>query len=408
MNSLWKKVFDKKMLIVFFQGFSSGLPLLLTGETLKALLTDAQVDLKTIGLFSLVGLPYTFKFLWSFILDSVNIPILGLRKGWLFISQVGLMIPIFFLGGIDPINNLKMLTVLSFLVAFLSATQDIVIDAYRRELFKEDDNLLGLASSYYVTGYRMGMIVSNSGALALAQFLSWKSCYQIMASCMLVGVIVTLLIPKVEVIKTEKRTLYDTLIGPFAQFFKRKGALEVLFFILIYKLGDSLAGSMATPFYLKLGFLKIDIAAIVKGIGVVATIVGGYCGGIALIKLGMKKALFLFGIGQMLSTFVFSYLAMKGQDYSVLSFTIFFENFTAGMGTAAYSGFMASLTSTQFTATQYALLTSLMSVPRVIFSSGTGYMAESLGWVNYFLVCGLVAIPGLLLIWRFDKWEKAN
>lgn len=409
MKSFFKNLFDKKMLITFLMGFSSGVPLLLaSGDTIKAYMTDANVDLKTIGLFSAVGLPYTYKFLWAPFMDRYPLPLLGLRRGWMIFTQILLIIPIFLMGSIDPVINTWWIALLAVSITFLSASQDIVIDAYRRELFYKEDEKLGLAASYYTIGYRVAMLVTGAGAFYIAEYLSWKTCYQIMAGLMSIGIIATIFAPNIEKVHAIKHTLMESVVGPFKEYFKRRGAIEMLMFILLYKLGDNLASAMATPFYMKLGFSKPDIASIVKIAGVIATLVGGYLGGVGVLKLGTKKALVWFGLLQMVSTFVFSYLAMKGQDYGVLTFTIMFENFTGGLGTAAYAGFMASITSVQFTATQYALLTSLMAIPRVIFGSSTGYLAENLGWVNYFILCGAIAIPGLLLILRFNKWEKAD
>jgi PAT family beta-lactamase induction signal transducer AmpG len=407
MNFL-KQLFDRKMGITFLLGFSCGLPYLLTGDVLKALLSDSHIDIKTIGFFSWVGTSYTLKFLWSPFLDNVRPPFLGLRKGWLIITQAILFASIFFLGTIDPIANLSTLAALSVIVAFFSSSQDIVVDAYRRELMAgEDESKMGLATSYYVIGYRVGMLLSNVGGLYLAQYLSWQASYHIMAGLMGVGILATIFAPMARESKQAK-TFVDAIVGPFMNFFKRKGAIEILCFILLYKIGDSMASSITMPLYLELGFEKSDIANIVKGAGILATVIGGYLGGVAMLKLGTKKSLIFFGLLQILSTFVFSYLSMKGKDFPTLWGTIIFENITSGMGTAAYAGFMMSLVSLEFSATQFALLTSLMAIPMKILGGFSGILVESMGWFNYFLFCGLIGLPGLLLLLRINKWEKAN
>lgn len=406
--NFFKQLFDRKMLITFLQGFVCGLPYLLTGDVLKAMLTDANLDIKTIGFFSWIGVPYTFKFVWAPIMDTVKPPFLGLRRGWLLITQVLLLVSLFFLGTIDPLTNLSSLALLAVTVSFMSASQDIVVDAYRREAFHGEEDRLGLASSYYTIGYRIGMLIANVGGLYLAQYLSWSACYHIMAGLVGIGIIATFFAPKVEAMKNDHKTFKEAVVGPFMEFFKRKGALEILAFILLYKIGDSMASSITMPLYLNLGFEKVDVANIVKGAGIFATIIGGYLGGVAMIKLGVKRSLLVFGVFQILSTFVFSYLAMQGKDFPTLWGTIIFENITSGMGTAAYAGFMMSLVSIEFSATQYALLTSLMAIPMKILGGFSGVLVESMGWVSYFIFCGFIGIPGLLLILRFNKWEKAN
>jgi PAT family beta-lactamase induction signal transducer AmpG len=401
-------LFNRRMLIVFLQGFSSGLPLLLTGSTLQAYMKESGVDLTTIGLFSLVGLPYSFKFLWSPIMDSMTPPFLGLRKGWLLITQLLLIIPIFMIGTVDPLTNPWMIALFAFLVAFFSASQDIVIDAYRREVFYGDEKALGMASSYYVLAYRLALLFAGGGALFLADHFPWPTVFKILSGGMIIGILATFFAPEVEQIHKKKLKLREAIIEPLVDYFQRKGAFEILLFILLYKIGDTMAGAITTPFFLDLGFTKTELAVVVKSLGIWFTIAGGIIGGICILKLGIEKSLWYFGILQMLSTFVFSILALTGKNMWVLSFTILFENLTSGMGTSAYSAFMASLTNIRFTATQYALLTSLMALPRVLFGASSGFLAEQMGWAFYFAMCGLIAIPGLLFILRFKHWENAN
>lgn len=389
------------MLINFLQGFSSGVPLLLTGSTLQAMLTDNHVDLSTIGLFSLVGLPFSFKFLWAPFLDRLIPPFLGRRRGWMLITQLGLAFTIFSLGKINPSTNIQLLVLMAFLVNFFGASQDIVLDAYRREYFQDEMNQMGLAASVSSMGYRIALLMTGALALALADHISWNLVYSLMALNMCIGIVTTFFAPELPIPKGSPQSLREAVVGPFLDYFKRDGAILFLVFILLYKVGDSMASSMTTPFILSLGFTKTEIAAIAKIFGVIATVGGGFLGGVLMLRLGLKKSLFVFGIFQMLSTLVFSYLAISGKNFSILAFTILFENSTAGMGSAAFTAFMAELCDIRFTATQFALLTSLMAVPRVIISSSTGFLAEGLGWSGFFLLCGLIAIPGLFLIRKF-------
>jgi PAT family beta-lactamase induction signal transducer AmpG len=395
------KYFNKRMLINLLQGFSSGVPLLLTGSTLQALLTDNKVDLGTIGLFSLVGLPFSFKFLWAPFLDTYKLPFLGRRRGWMLVTQLSLFFSIFTIGSIDPHSNIKSLIFISFLVNFFGASQDIVLDAYRREYFKDDMQLMGLAASVSSMGYRIAVIITGAVALALADHLSWKIVYFLMSLNMLVGISTTFFCPELPLPSGTPQNLKTAVIEPFRNFFQKDHSYFFILFILLYKVGDSMAGSMTTPFILSLGFTKTEIATIVKIFGVIATVSGGFLGGYLLIRLGLKKSLFIFGIFQMLSTFVFSWLAISGKNYAVLTFTILFENSTAGMGSAAFTAFMAELCDIRFSATQFALLTSLMAIPRVLISASTGFLAQSLGWPAFFLLCGFIAIPGLLVIKKF-------
>ena len=389
------------MLVSFLMGFSCGVPLLLTLSVLQAWMKEEGVDLSVIGLFSLVGLPYTLKFFWSPVLDRFSLPLFGRRRGWLLVFQVLLIFAIAALGLSSPAQNPWLVAGAAFLVTFFSASQDIVVDAYRREDLR--DNELGLGSSLYVNGYRVGMLLAGSGGLILADHFSFQQVYLMMAASLLIGVVTTLLCREPEVAEGTPKTFREAVVQPFIEYFSRDGALLILLFILFYKIGDQMASTMTTPFYLDIGFTKTQIGAVAKLFGFWATIGGGLLGGILLLRLGIIRSLWIFGILQAVSTAGFSILAMIGPSLPGLAGVIAFENLAGGMGTAAYVAYMASITNKKFTATQYALLSSLMGVPRVLASAPTGFMAQAMGWAWFFIACTLVAVPGLVLL----RWVAA-
>lgn len=389
-------VFSGRMLVALLMGFASGLPLLLTGSVLQAWLKEGGVDLARIGLFALVGLPYTLKFLWSPLFDRYALP-LGRRRGWLALIQIAIAGALLLLSMAQPTaGHLWLVTLACLLVAFFSASQDIVVDAYRRESLPEAE--LGLGSALYVNGYRVGMLLAGGGGLILADWMSFEAMYRLMAAFMAGCVLVTLLAPEPPMPEGRPRSLREAVVLPFRDYFARDGAWLILAFILLYKLGDTMASAMTTPFYLDLGYTKTEIGAVVKLFGFWATIAGGTLGGIWILRAGMHRALWLFGFGQMISTFGFVVLAQLPPNEAALAAIVAIENLTAGMGTAAFVGFMAALTDRRFTATQYALLSSLMGVPRVLLSAPTGWLAQTMGWSGFFLLCALLAIPGLLLL----------
>ncbi len=390
-------IFSGRMLVALLMGFSSGLPLLLTGSVLQAWLSDGGVDLARIGLFALIGLPYTLKFLWSPLFDRYTPAWLGRRRGWLVLMQLMLAAALLLLSTAQPTaDHLWLVMLAGLLVSFFSASQDIVIDAYRRESMGDAE--LGLGSALYVNGYRVGMLLAGGGGLILADLLSFGAMYRLMAACMVACIAVTLLAPEPPLPEGRPRTLRDAVLLPFRDYFSRHGAWLILAFILLYKLGDTMASAMTTPFYLDLGYTKTEIGTVVKLFGFWATIAGGTLGGIWILRVGTQRALWLFGLGQMISTLGFVILAGYPLHIGALAIVVAVENLTGGMGTAAFVGFMAALTDRRFTATQYALLSSLMGVPRVLLSAPTGWMAEGLGWQGFFLFCTLIAIPGLLLL----------
>jgi len=394
------------MLVTFFLGISSGIPLLVTGSTLQAWMTDEKVNLAVIGMFSLVGLPYTVKFLWSPFLDRYIPPFLGRRRGWMLICQILLMIAIGAFYLVRPAEDPLIVAFLAALVSFFSASQDIVIDAYRRELLRDEE--LGLGSSFASNGYRIGMLISGAFALFLADRIPWNYVYLLLAASLFIGIITTFLGPNPDGQIIPPKSLREAVIEPFADYFRRRGAFEILAFILLYKVGDVMAANMTTPFILKIGFSKTDLAVVAKTFGIIAIIGGGLAGGILLLRIGLLRALWIFGILQAGSTLAFSALASVGHNYYVLVATVAFENFTSGMGASAFIAFMASLCNRKFTATQYALLSSLMGIPRVIVASPTGYLAEWFGWVHFFIFCTLSAIPGLIFLFRYKTWQEGS
>ena len=395
--SILTLIFSGRMFVTLLMGFACGLPLLLTGSVLQAWMKDEGVDLGTIGLFALVGIPYTLKFFWAPLLDRYTPTLLGRRRSWLLIAQVGLIAGLVTLAFSQPALAPVTVALAAVLVTFFSASQDIAADAYRREALADEE--LGLGASLYVNGYRIGMLVASGGGLILADFIPFRAVYLSMSGIMLIGVVTTLLAPEPEMPEGAPRTLREAVIQPFLEYFRRRDALLLLLFILLYKVGDTMASHMSTPFYLDLGFSKTEIGAVVKLFGFWATIAGGLLGGIMILRLGIYRSLWWFGVLQGVSTAGFALLAQVGYSLPALAAVIAFENLSGGMGTAAYVAFMASLTNKKFTATQYALLSSFMGIPRVLVAAPTGYLAEFLGWFSFFVGCALVALPGLALLW---------
>ncbi len=398
-----KIIFSKRLISILFFGISSGLPLLLIGSTLKAWMKELNVDLGTIGIFAIVGLPYTIKFLWAPVLDRFKLPFLDRRRGWIFISQIILSVLFLLLSFCRPDLNPISVGVVTFLIAFFSATQDIAIDAYRREILPDIE--LGLGSSFAVNGYRIGMLIAGSGAFLLADRFGWRNTYILMSTIMFLCVIITFLAPFVETPSGSPKTMKEAVINPFIDYFSFKHAIEILAFILLFKMGDQIASDMLSPFYLSIGFNKTQMG-IVSFWGFFATLLGMFIGGIIMLKIGITRSLWFFGILQMVSTAFFSLLAHVGPNFFLYAGVVAFENLSSGMGTSTYVAFMASLCNKNFTATQYALLSSLMGVPRVFLGTTSGFLAKLLGWKMYFIFCTLLAIPGLLLLLRAPKWKR--
>ena len=400
---MFKVIFSRRMFVSFLMGFACGLPLLLTSTLLQAWMKKAGIDLTMIGLISLVGLPYTLKFLWAPFLDRFTISSMGRRRGWLLLAQIALVFSIAGLGFIKPAQYPVIMILAALLVTFSSASQDIVVDAYRREDLADEE--LGLCSSFYINGYRIGMLLASGGGLILADYLSFKTAYMIMAACMLPAIVTTLLTPEPSIAAGTPKTMREAIVEPLSEYFSRENAVLILAFILLYKIGDTMASAITTPFYLDLGFSMKEIGAIVKVFGLGATIAGSLIGGMLMLRLGINRSLWIFGFLQGISVAGFAVLARIGYSLPALSGVIVFENLTGGMGTAAYTAFMGSITNKKFTATQYALLSSLMGVPRVLASAPTGFLAKHMGWENFFIFCVFIAIPGMLLLLKFAPWN---
>lgn len=397
---------NRRVLAVLFLGFSSGLPLALSGGTLQAWLTVEGVDIKTIGLFTLVGLPYTLKFLWSPLLDRFVVPLFGRRRGWVFVFQLVLFASIFAMSLISPVKTPWILALFAFGLAFASSSQDIVVDAYRTEVLREKERGLGAAVS--VTGYRVAMLVSGALALILSEILGWRLTYMIMAGLMLVGMLATWLGPEPEDPGTPPKTLKEAIGGPLIEFFSRQGAWMMLALIILYKLGDAFAGSLTTSFLIRgVGFSVGEVGAINKGMGLAATIIGALFGGALMARLRLFRSLLLFGILQAVSNLSFMVLALMGKSYAMMVFTIAFENLAGGMGTAAFVAFLMALCNHNFTATQFALLSALASLGRVYVGPVSGILVNDFGWLIFFLITFLAAIPGLILLWKMRNRIQA-
>jgi PAT family beta-lactamase induction signal transducer AmpG len=397
-----------RVLLVFVLGFASGLPLLLTFSTLTFRLAETGIDKGSIGLFALVGLAYGWKFLWSPLMDRFRAPLLGglgRRRGWLLLVQLGLMAGILALGAAPPETALALTAALAVLVAFLSASQDIVIDAWRVELL--DQRQQGAGSAMLVAGYRIAMLLAGAGTLVIAELAGWFWAYAAMAACMLPALLATLIGPEVAAPVARDAgeplvaRLRRSIVEPLGEFFGRNGAgaaLAILLFIMLYKLGDALLGAMTNPFYVELGFTKTEVASIVKVHGLLATLAGGFLGGVIVNRYGVLPALWVCGIVQMLSNLVFVAQAIVGHDLLMLAATIAIENLAGGMGTAAFVAYLSSLCDIRYTATQYALLSSVMAQARTTLSASAGFLAEATGWIGFFLITTAAAVPALLLL----------
>ncbi|NOT83252.1 MAG: AmpG family muropeptide MFS transporter [Methylococcaceae bacterium] len=398
-------LFNKRMLICIFTGFSSGLPLYILISLVPAWLRSEGVDLKAIGLFALIQLPFTWKFLWAPFFDRYTPP-LGRRRGWLIMSQLALLMIIPVFGLLHPKLDLWTIATLAGIVAFFSASQDIVLDAYRRELLH--DNELGLGSAVHVNAYKIAGLIPGSLSLILADYLPWNSVFVITALFMLPGILMTLLVTEPELKQGAPKTLKEAVVEPFHEFISRNGwqsALWILAFIFFYKLGDSMATALATPFYLDLGFSKTEIGLIAKNAGLWPSVIGGLLGGLWMIKLGVNRALWLFGAVQMLAILGFAWLAVVGHSLPWLALVIGVEALGVGLGTAAFVAFIAQTTHPLYTATQFALFTSLAAVPRTFANAATGYLVEAFGWKLFFLFCFVLAIPGMMLLLKVAPWN---
>ena len=409
-KNILKEIFSKNMLIILLLGFSSGLPLALTGGTLKTWLSREHVDISTIGYFSWVGIAYSLKFVWSPLLDRFTLFRIGRRRSWMVASQVALMGALLFIGTLNPLDNLGLMAIIAFFIAFFSATQDIAIDAYRRELLSNEE--LGLASSLNIYGYRIAMLISGGMGMGLVGSsilpLTWGQLYYLMAAFMLVGLFTTLWAPEPKLDSPPPKTLRDAIVEPFAEFLKRPGAVYILLFVLLFKLGDALAISLLNPFYVETGFSNADIALIAKTFGLISSMGGFFLGGVIIYYLGIYRSLWAFGILQALSTASFAILTYTGAQLVPFAAVVIFEDVSTSMATSAFVAFMAALSNKKYTATQYAILSSIATLGRTFFSGFTGDLVKHLGWANFFYVCALIAIPGLLMLLGMRKYNTDN
>jgi MFS transporter, PAT family, beta-lactamase induction signal transducer AmpG len=396
---------SKKMLICIFTGFSSGLPLYILVSLLPAWLRSEGVNLKAIGLFALINLPFTWKFLWAPLFDRY-VPPLGRRRGWLLISQFLLLISIPIFGAFNPKLDIWTIAYLATVVAFFSASQDIVLDAYRRELLIDEE--LGLGNAVHVNAYKIAGLIPGSLSLILADHMAWSSVFIITALFMIPGILMTIFVKEPALKEGRPKTLKAAVVEPFNEFIHRNGvktALLILAFIFLYKLGDSMATALATPFYLDMGFSKTEIGLIAKNAGLWPSVIGGLLGGVWMFKLGINRALWIFGSVQMIAILGFAWLATVGHSLLWLGVVIGVEAFGVGLGTAAFVAYIAHTTHPLYTATQFALFTSLAAVPRTFANAATGYMVDNLGWFKFFILCFILAIPGMLLLLKVAPWN---
>ena len=375
-KNLMGALLNRRMLICIFNGFTAGLPLFFIYQFIPAWLRTEDVDLKTIGLFALVGIPYNWKFLWSPALDRYVPPFLGRRRGWMLIFQILLFLSMTYIGLLDPKTNIWLVAYSAAAIAFFSASQDVVLDAYRRELLPDEE--LGLGNSMYVNGYRVAGFIPGGLGLILSDYLSWSTTFFIVSCFMLVGILMTLLIGETSDSKDAPTDFKDAVIRPFTEFFQREGgarqALLILAFMFLYKIGDNMATALSTPFYLDLGFTKTVIGSVVKVINFWSMMIGTFVGGATIYKLGINRSLWVFGFIQLLSILGFAVLAEVGDNVTVLSLVIAFEYLGVGLGTAALVAFMSRNTSKNFTATQFALFSSLIALPRTFANAVTGFL----------------------------------
>lgn len=406
---LIRQIFSLKMGACVVLGFSSGMPLYVLLTLLTAFLRSEGTDLKTIGFFSFLTMPYAWKFLWAPLIDRYGIVSLGRRRGWILATQIFLIVCIGAIGFFAPSGGMWAIAALSLMVSFGSATQDIAIDAFRRELL--DDEELGLGNSLFVNAYRVAGLVPGGLSLILAQFLPWTYVFPLTAACLIPGFLITLLVREKPAVLVP-RTLRQAVIEPWHEFIGRRGfrhALLILAFVFCYKLGDSMATALSTPFYIDLGYDLMTIGIIAKNVGLWSMVAGGLIGGILMLRLGISRALWIFGFAQMLTIFAFAYLAHAGEQgvpsLWLFSLAVGAEALGSGLGTAAFVSYIASVTNPAYTATQFALLTSLSAVPRTFCNAATGVMVENMGWTPFFLTCGLLALPGMLLLFRVAPWR---
>jgi PAT family beta-lactamase induction signal transducer AmpG len=402
-------ILNKRMLICIFTGFSSGLPLFVLYQLVPGWLRDEGVSLAEIGLFSLIGIPYVWKFIWSPLLDRYSLGGLGRRRSWMMLTQVLLLGCIAGFGFINPVMDIWSVAYLAAAVAFFSASQDIVLDAYRRELLP--DNELGLGNSIHVQAYRLSGLVPGSLGFILADHMSWQHVFMIVSAFMLVGVLLTLCIKELVLEQAPPKTLKAAVVLPFKDFIESKGlksAAYTLLFLVLYKLGDNMATALQTPFFIDMGFSKTEIGVVAKTSSLIAMTIGIIVGGLVMIKLSINRALWLFGFVQIASILGFAALAEIGNNTYALAIAMGFEYLGVGLGTAAFTAFIAKTTNPAFAATQIALFTALAVVPRTFANATTGVIVEQIGWTNFYFLCTALAVPGMLMLFKVAPWHEST
>ena len=408
-DSNWrKKLLNRRMLICVFTGLVSGMPLYVLYQLVPVWLSEGGVSLSEIGLFSLIGIPYTWKFMWAPLMDRWVPPFLGRRRGWMLVAQVALILSIGVLGMLEPDRSTWVIAALAAVVAFFSATQDVALDAYRREILP-DDQELGMGNGIHVSAYRISSLVPGSLSLILADSLPWSSVFWITAAFMSIGVVLSLVVSEPKSDLPPPAGLRQAIVEPFAEYLGRRGwssLILVLCFMFLYKVGDNMATALSMPFYLELGFSKTQIGLVAKHAALWPAIIGGVLGGLIIVRVGINRALWLFGVLQMVSILGFALLASSGDLLWLLALVISFEYLGVGMGTAAFTAFIARETSRTFAATQFALFTALSAVPRTLANASTGFIVEQIGWVDFFLFCTLLALPGMLLLVWVAPWSE--
>jgi PAT family beta-lactamase induction signal transducer AmpG len=408
--SNWREaVFNRRMLICVFTGFTSGMPLYVLIQLVPAWLKDGGVSLTEIGLFALVGIPYAWKFAWAPLMDRWIPPFLGRRRGWMLICQLALVLSIGTLGAFEPERSTWLIAWLAVALAFFSASQDVAVDAYRREILPDEE--LGLGNAIHVQAYRISGLVPGALALVLADILPWSTVFWITASFMAIGLVMTLAVTEPKSELPTGTGLREAILDPFVEYLTRRGwsgVLLVLGFMFLYKLGDNMATALATPFYLDIGFSMTQIGLVAKNAALWPAIFGGLAGGLLMIRLGINRALWLFGVVQVVSILGFALLANSGPVLWLLAVVIGFEYLGVGLGTAAFTAFIARETSRTYAATQFALFTALAAVPRTFANASTGIIVDHVGWVNFFLICAMLAIPGMLLLFWVAPWKPGQ
>ncbi len=394
---------NRRLLVVALHGFAAGIPFTLVNEVLQAWLTVERVSIATIGLFAYVQTPYAWKFLWAPLLDRYRLPFLGRRRGWIFLFQLLLLISIGVLGLSNPASSLTLTALAAILVAFYSASHDIVVDAYRTDMLLPEER--GPGSSYYVVFYRLATFFAGGIALILADYVSWRIVYFVMSATMVTGLFATWIAPEIELPREKPQSLLRASWQPLKEFFGRPAPFQVLLFALIYKIDAHVAQALMSTFFLQTGFTLTELGAIRKTVSIVAGLAGTVVGGLIMVKIGMKRSLWVFGVLQGIVGICFVAMTYIGRDYTLLAVTVFSEFFFSGMGTAAYSAFFLAICDKRYSATQYALLTSIMAQSRILVQGQMGYLQAAVGWTNYFAISILAMIPGLLLLTRYDRWQ---